>query len=85
LLKQTTSLPYRDIRAMRFTPDGKYILLVVPLSTLVVWDIAARAIVQELAFDLPELFLWSAHISDDCRVVHVSDLEGTSHVIHLTY
>lgn len=88
LLKETTSLLISYVKAMRFTPDGKHILLVLALlgtKMLILWDTASRAIVQQLTIDIPEFSLWSARISNDCRAVHVGDFKGTSHVIHLTY
>jgi WD40 repeat protein len=83
--KLTTSLPYEEVRAMRFTPDGKHILLVVESKTLVLWDIAANAIIQQLTINIPQTDVWHARISNDCRVVHVRDYKSTCHLIYLTY
>jgi WD40 repeat protein len=83
--EETDLLPYRYVDAMRFTPDSKHILLVLESKMLVLWDIAASAVVQQFTIDIPEFYVWSAHISNDCRVVRVSDSKYTSHIIHLTY
>jgi WD40 repeat protein len=82
--KVTTSLPYRNIKTMRFTSDGKYILLVLEPKTLVLWDIAESDVVQELTIDLPESIEY-AYISNDCRTVYVRDSADTRNVIHLAF
>jgi WD40 repeat protein len=84
-LEETASLPCRNVKAMRFTPDGDHILLVLESKTLVLWDIAANAIVQELTLDLPiSSGIRFARISNDCGIVHVYNYSG-NHVVHLRY
>lgn len=83
--EEKCSLPYGYVLAMRFTPDSKYILLVLESKILVLWDIAVRAIVRQLTIDIPKFDVWGARISNDCRVVHVCGYVNTSHLIRLTY
>jgi WD40 repeat protein len=87
-LKETTSVPYDNVEAMQFTPNDKHILLVelvLRSETLVLWDIAASAIVQQLTIDLSLSRYWYAQISNDCRFVVISDRPITSHIIHLLH
>jgi WD40 repeat protein len=85
-LEESTSLPYHGVRAMQFTPDGKFVLLVLQSKKIVLWDIAASAVVRELTVDPPIPGLESVRISTDCRVIHLYDYDAeTTHVIHLMY
>lgn len=83
--KQTTSLPYGNVEVMRFTPDGKYILLVLQPMTFVLWDIAANGVVFALPMDSLGLNVWSICISNDCRVVIVNCFENMSKFVHLLH
>jgi hypothetical protein len=84
--EMATPLPYAysNVEAMQSTPDTKHILLALRARTLVLWDIAASAVVQELTIDLPESIVY-ARISNNCRIIHVRDSANTHNVIHLAF
>lgn len=66
--EERASLPYNSVKAMRYTPDGKYILLVLKSKKVVLWNVATSTAVKELTLHL-DFEIQTAQISKNCRVV----------------
>jgi WD40 repeat protein len=83
MTEEKASLPYNDVRRMRFTPDGKYLLLVRGSKTVVLWDVAAGCTIDELILYLDLESVYLAEISKCCRVLSFDDGMGSAYTIHL--
>jgi WD40 repeat protein len=67
--EEKTSLPYGNVEAMRFTPDGNYLLLVLDWKKVVLWDAAEGFAIDELTLDLDSDRVKSAEISKSCHML----------------
>ena len=80
--EEKTSLPYSDCEAIRITPNGKYVLLVLGSKKVVLWDITAERTVEELSLDMNVSSI--AQISRNCRVLLAYNyFMNNQHIIHL--
>jgi WD40 repeat protein len=78
-----TSLPYINVQGLRFTPDGNYLFLVLLSKTVVLWDVAAGCVVEEMILDMEMEYVSSAQISKSCRVLSLHHRNVTNYTVHL--
>jgi hypothetical protein len=82
--EEKDSLPYGDVQAMRFTPDGKFLLLVLRSRMVILWDVAAGYAIEELMLDLDSGSVLSADITNSCRVLPLNDESRSACIIRLS-
>lgn len=80
--EERTSLPYDDVKALRYTPSGNCVLLVLQSKRVVLWDIAANAVVEELTLNL-DFEILDAQVSESCDVLRLHSRNKPC-IVHLT-
>jgi WD40 repeat protein len=81
--EKKTSIPYDNVRRMRFTPDGQFLLLLLPSKMVVLWDVAAGYAIKELMLDMDSHWVSSAKISKSCHMLSFQCTGSTIYTVQL--
>jgi WD40 repeat protein len=81
--EEKSSLPYGNVRGMRFTPDGKYLLVVLNSKMVVLWDVAAGYAIEKLMLDLDSYEIYFAEISKSYHMLLLECNDSTIYTVQL--